>query len=426
MSQAGTDGAGAKPSEETKDLKKIYALAILHMAQYFPQGFTQQALPALFRQQGLPLDKFWLLSLPTWPRWIKFLIAAVVDNVGSMKFGYRRSWFVPCTAISALLYLSLAFVDPVPSAIALIVTILVIKSLFMTAQDVAVDAYCSESFNDAERPTGAAAIVFLASLGGFIGAACIALIETVGWSITMTLASLLLVAAALPAILRPEPPPPPEMQRRRERGEIANPLRALFRKDSLLVMPHCFSQGWIDSFAFTMVLPFFIDHGMTLTEYGIYLPCVGIIGRGSAALIVPRVIEKVGLRAAGIIGAAGYALEGVLYSTLAARGELPPLWLLVAMVATLNMVYNHYLMAVNTSRYAWVSKAQAGTDYSMGSSFYFLGLGLGQALCGFLADAIGYRNFFVISFAIATGLALFYSFTVGKTDRMVARREEKA
>ena len=91
----------ASPSRESesqrKDYKKIYSLAVLHMAQYFPQGFTQSALPAIFRQQGLPLEQFWLLSVPTWPRWIKFLMAIVIDNVGNEKFGYRRSWILPCT-----------------------------------------------------------------------------------------------------------------------------------------------------------------------------------------------------------------------------------------------------------------------------------------------------------------------------------------
>ena len=65
------------------------------MAQYFPQGFTQSGLPAIFRQLGLPLDRFWLFSTPMWPRWIKFLIAMVVDNYGNAKFGYRKTWILP-------------------------------------------------------------------------------------------------------------------------------------------------------------------------------------------------------------------------------------------------------------------------------------------------------------------------------------------
>ena len=408
---------------QAKDWKKIYTLSVLHMAQYFPLGFTGSALPAIFRQQGLALEKFWLLSVPNWPRWIKFLIATVVDNFGSTRIGYRKSWILPCTAISALLYLSLALTQPVVSTVGLIVTILVIKSFFMTAQDVAVDAYCSESFTPTERPSAASMIAFLASLGTFIGAGCVALVESVGWSWTMVLASLLLVVAATPAMIRPEPPPPPELEQRRQRGEWANPIKSLRRRDSLLVMPHCFAVGWVDTFAFTMVAPFFIDHGMSLTEYGIFAPLVGLLGRGAAAYVVPQVIDRFGLRVAATIGATGYLGEGIFYSTVAWRGELPPLWQLIGTVAALNFLYMHYVMSINTSRYRWVSKEQAGTDYSTQSSFYFIGNSAGAGLCGFLAAAVGYTWFFAIAFAIATGIALTYAATIGIAERWVVARE---
>lgn len=419
---------GAPPQKsdtdsKAKDYKKIYSLAVLHMAQYFPQGFTQSALPAIFRQQGLGLDKFWLLSTPMWPRWIKFLIAIAVDNFGNARFGYRKSWILPCTAISAVLYLSLALVQPVVSTLGLIVTILVVKSMFMTAQDVAVDAYCTESFTAAERPSAASILAFLASLGSFLGAGCLALVDWVGWSWTMVLASALLVVAATPALIRPEPPPPPELQRRRLRGESANPIRSLNRKDALLVMPNCFAAGWVDSFAFTMVSPFMIDHGMSLTEFGIFVPMIGIIGRGSAAYVVPKVIENFGQRVSASIGALGFVGEGAYYYHLATTGELPPLWRLILIVAALNFLYMHYVMSLNTSRFRWVSKEQAGTDYSTQSSFYFLGVSAGMGISGFVADAIGYSSFFVVGFSIATAIAIFYATTLATVERWVVARE---
>ncbi|MEE2777404.1 MAG: MFS transporter [Acidobacteriota bacterium] len=414
-----------EPSQK-KDYKKIYTLGVLHMAQYFPQGFTQSGLPAIFRQQGLPLEKFWLISsLPMWPRWIKFLVAMAVDNFGSERFGYRRSWILPCTLISALLYVSLAFVQPLVATIGLMSTILVVKSLFMTAQDVAVDAYCSESFTEAERPSGASILAFLASLGGFLGTGIIALVDSIGWSPTMVLASLLLLAAATPAILRPEPPPPPALQRRRERGESATFLRTLRRRDAALIMPHCFAAGWVDSFAFTMVAPFLIDQGMSLTAYGIFIPSIGILGRGSAAYVVPKVIARFGQSRAALVGALGFLGEGAFYCYLSVTGELPPLWRMILYVAGLNFLYMHYVMSLNTSRFRWVSKEQAGTDYSTQSSFYFLGISAGGAASGFAAAALGYSSFFIVGFSITTTIAVIYALTLPKVDAMVDAREAR-
>ncbi len=63
-----------------KDYPKLMMLAVLHMAQYFPAAFTGTALPFMFRQQGLPLEMFWLLALPGIPRWFKWIMALLVDN----------------------------------------------------------------------------------------------------------------------------------------------------------------------------------------------------------------------------------------------------------------------------------------------------------------------------------------------------------
>lgn len=411
-------------SAPQKDYKKIYSLGVLHMAQYFPQGFTQTGLPAIFRQQGLPLNRFWLISsLPLWPRWIKFLVAMVVDNFGSERFGYRRSWILPCTLISAVLYLSLAFVQPMLSTVGLIAAILLVKSLFMTAQDVAVDAYCSESFTETERPSGASILAFLASLGNFLGTGIVALVDSIGWSPTMVLAAVLLLAAATPAILRPEPPPPPALRRRRERGEPATFVKTLRRRDAALIMPHCFAAGWVDSFAFTMVAPFLIDHQMTLTTYGIFIPTIGILGRGSAAYVVPKVIARFGQNRAALVGALGFVGEGAYYTYLSVRGELPPLWRLILIVAALNFLYMHYVMSFGTSRFRWASKSQAGTDYSTQSSFYFLGVSAGGGLSGFAAAAFGYTPFFIVSFAIATAIAVAYSLSLRTVDALVDARE---
>ena len=43
--QASKEAASEESTQ--KDHKKIWSLAVLHMAQYFPQGFTQSALPAI-------------------------------------------------------------------------------------------------------------------------------------------------------------------------------------------------------------------------------------------------------------------------------------------------------------------------------------------------------------------------------------------
>ena len=141
---------------------------------------------------------FWLLALPAVPRWLKWAIALVVDNYGNTRFGYRKSWIVPCTVIGALL--CVFRVDPQPSlaVVYAIVAILTVKSFVMAAQDIAVDGYAAESMTDAERPIGTSIIVFLATAATVLGVGTVALVEAFGWSSTMFGASLLLILAATP------------------------------------------------------------------------------------------------------------------------------------------------------------------------------------------------------------------------------------
>ena len=109
---AGHRGEGAALTTVPRiDYPKLLSLGALHMGQYFPAAFTGVALPALFRQAGLPLEMFWLLALPGIPRWLKWLIALVVDNYGSVRIGVRKSWIIPCTLLGTLLYFSLSFLE---------------------------------------------------------------------------------------------------------------------------------------------------------------------------------------------------------------------------------------------------------------------------------------------------------------------------
>ena len=139
---------------EPKDYLKLVTVGVLHMAQYFPITFAMVALPFLFRKQGLPLEMFWLLALPSMPRWLKWLMALVVDNYGSEAFGRRKAWIVPCTVLATGFYLTLAFIPPELPNVHLMVGILVVAAFVMAAQDIAVDAYAAESMSDVERPVG--------------------------------------------------------------------------------------------------------------------------------------------------------------------------------------------------------------------------------------------------------------------------------
>ena len=135
---------------------KFAAVIGLHMGQVFPAAFFGLMLTAIYREKGLPLDMFWVFMLPSIPTWLRPLWAPLVDGVGSRRIGLRKTWFIPCTLFGAAAYLSLAFFEPEIATLWIIITILVIKTTFMTTQDIAIDGYMVENLTDEERGAGAA------------------------------------------------------------------------------------------------------------------------------------------------------------------------------------------------------------------------------------------------------------------------------
>jgi MFS family permease len=412
-----------RSSTEKIDYAKLTSLGALHMAQYFPAAFAGIALPAIFRKEGLPLEMFWLLALPAIPRWLKWLIALLVDNYGSTRIGVRKTWIIPCTFLGALLYYSLSFLQPTTAMVYVIVTILLIKSFIMAAQDIAVDGFAAESLNDSDRAIGTSVIIFMASLGSVIGGGLMSGVEMLGWSTTMTMASGLLILAALPAILRKEPPPPLASQKRKERGERPSLIRAFTRPESRHIIPYLFAFGFGGSFMGALFSAFLVDKGVALSEIGIILPIAAFVGAGGGALITPAVVKFLGLKGAGMVGMVFLPIEGMAFAWFSTMDELPGVIVLTCILAVLFFTTSIYSYAVNNSRFRWASKSQAGTDFSMQSSIWNFGVWAAGSSAGFVAAWFGYTIYFIIGAVCATFIAAWYVLMFDHVERLVQARE---
>lgn len=405
------------------DYPKLLSLGSLHMAQSFPAAFVAIALPAIFRKEGLPLEMFWLLAIPAIPRWLKWLIALVVDNYGSTRIGVRKSWIIPCTFLGASLYFSLSFLEPTRALIYIIVGILLVKSFIMAAQDIAVDAFAAESLNDDDRAIGTSVIIFMSILAGVIGGGLMSGVERFGWSTTMMAASVMLVLAALPAIIRTEPPPPLASQQRRDRGERPSLVKTIVRPESRLILPYLFCFGFGGAFMGSLFSAFLVDKGMSLTDIGVVMPIAGFIGAGTGALVTPLIVHRLGLKGAGVAGLIFLPIEGVTFAWFSVSETLPAVWLLIVILSSLNFTTSIYTYAVNNSRFRWASKAQAGTDFSMQSSIWNFGVWVAGSTAGFAAAWFGYTVYFLMGAGLATLFAAWYVVMFDHLESLVRQRE---
>ena len=367
-------------------------LAVLHMAQYFPAVFVGAALPYLFRKEGLALNLFWLLAIPGYTRFFKFLLALLVDRYSFSRLGRRKSWIIPCTIIGVLSYLSLSFFPPDVQWIYVIVGILTFKSLVMAAQDIAVDAYAAESMTDEERPLGTSLINCLAGIAGAIGFAAVAIVEAFNWATAMVVASLLLIIAALPAVVRDEPPPPrAALIKKKDLGfSVLKSMRwSLFRRDSWYILPFMFFFGFGGSLGPTMIPAFWADQSLTTTQYAILSASAAIAGGVLAIFTVPWLANRIGLRRNAMVGLIVVPIQAAMYIIFSLLEDLPAMPTILLSYILIAWAVAHYGHSVSISRFRWVSKAQAGTDYAVQSSVWNLGVVSAATASGFIATWTG-------------------------------------
>ena len=127
-------------------LSRLLLLLMLYMLQGVPFAMLQQSLPALLAR-SLSFGDLGILSFAMLPFALKVMLAPAVDILWWKRFGRRRSWVVPCTAATAVLWLVLSLtIEECMAAHATgqLSTALFAIILLLSAQDAAVDAWALE------------------------------------------------------------------------------------------------------------------------------------------------------------------------------------------------------------------------------------------------------------------------------------------
>lgn len=393
------------------------------MGQSFPGALAAVALPALFRENGLPLQMFWLFALPLIPGWFRWLIALVIDNFGNEQFGYRKSWILPCTVTGTALYLSISLVDPTPACLWVIISLLVVKSIIMTAQDVAVDGLAAESFNDTERPLGAAIIVFLMFMGTVAAQGMVAAVPHLGWQLMMVAAAVLLFIVAIPTLLRTEAPAPKAARERRQAMESASVIEFVLRRESRFIMPLLLAIGFSSNLMRAMLPVYLIDLGLSLTQIGLIFGFAVVTGTSLATFLIPTLSRR---------------MTRTKLSSWVITGYIPCCLLFLAMnlndlSTTLIALALSYVMFISTSiwmlvmqaRLEWSSERQAATDFSSQASLANLGEWAGASAGGFLAAAFGWLWFFNIAWALSAAAGIAFVCLLAPINQLIGSHDPR-
>lgn len=364
----------------------LATLVVASFVQHAPLTFALVAVPAALRAQGAALWQVGLFALVFLPVVLQFTWAPAVERARARLPGGWPGWIAVTTLGIALLASAAAAVLPVPAhAIALLLLLAAVAALAGT-QKIAAGGYVLEALPDTERANANAALGVGAALGTLVGTAGLtALLDAVGWTMTVGIAAAGVAALSVVPLVAPRTPPgrrdaPPPL--------LLELLRdpAIWRRLRMLPL-----LGLPVGLAYGMAQPRLVDAGLDLTQVGLVNGIGQVLAFLVAAPLITRAIRRGGAPAAASrslkIAAGLFALLGM--ASLADVASFRTATVVLSVLAGLALLVS---VALPTAT-ALMGRARPGrgaSELSLELCCFGLAVLVSAGASGALADALGH------------------------------------
>jgi MFS family permease len=384
-----------------RQVSKYALLGSLYITQYLGVGFFFIALPAIMRQQGMPLELISVIYVLGLCWILKFLWAPLIDRVSFGRLGHYRGWLLLMQSLMIVALLITGLFDIVTN-FWLVFALSSCVTLLSATQDIAADALACCLLRPQDRGVGNGIQLAGGLLGNLIGGGLVLIAYSAfGWMSAMVILALG-TAIPLMQLLRFREPPEIAMRHTAHAERVRyGDLISCFRRPGmgrwllvLLTFPLSISIGY------AMITPLLVDAGWSLDRIGFAVNVVGSLLGLVVALSAGWVVKRFGRKPALVAFALlqGLAMLALLAPALGNTSDLV-VWLAVGAVF---VGYSPALTVLSTIMMDKARPARAGTDYTMQYSMMslvnFASGGFGLALAG----SFGYVTMIVA--AAITGL----------------------
>lgn len=364
----------------------IALLVGLYLSQGLPFGFFTQALPVLMRQQGVDLGTIGLANLLALPWALKFLWAPAIDRVP----GPRKRVILPLqlAAMGVLALLALGSSLPLWLLAAAVFT----TNTLAATQDIATDALAVEILPPEKRGLGNGIQVAGYRLGMILGGGVMLIVfDKVGQLGTFGAAVGALALATLPLLVFREPPRVPDAAPA-HRDALLHVWAARPGAGRWLLVLLIYKFG--DAFGTGMVKPFLVDWGFGLEDVGWMLGVLGSAAGLTGAMIGGQVVSRIGRRRALLL----FGFLQIMTMVGYAWASSP--WMVWLAVGSEHLISGMATVSLFTAMMDTCRSGHAGTDYTVQASVVVIAQGIGAATSGFVAAALGWPAFFLLSAAL--------------------------
>ncbi|MBT8062522.1 MAG: AmpG family muropeptide MFS transporter [Gammaproteobacteria bacterium] len=365
-------------------------------------------VPFWLRMAGVDLATIGLFALIGLPYTWKFLWSPVMDRYCLPFLGRRRGWAL-LSQLGVLFAVGmLGSFDP-SGSLDIIVVLVFLVAFFGASQDIVIDAYRRELLADDELGTGTSIWVNAYRISGLVpGSLALILSDFLPWTAVFWVTATFMLIGSI-TILTISEVSDEALAPNSLKEAVVDPFVEFFSRDGvrtgLAILAFMFLYKLGDNMATALATPFYIDMGYTGTEIGSVAKVAGLWASIAGGVLGGIVMLKVSInRALWLFGfvqlatifpyvwlsQAGHTLTGLF---VVVSGE----YLGVGLGAIALTAY----MARETSR------AFTATQFALFSSFIAVPRTIANATTGFIVEAVGWTQFYVIcAFVAIPGMLL--------------------
>jgi PAT family beta-lactamase induction signal transducer AmpG len=398
-----------EPKSSTKvSGRRLAEMALLGFASGLPLALTASTMQAWLTVTNVDIKKIGLFNQVQIPYTLKFMWSPLVDRYPILGLGRRRGWMVLSQLSLIVAIVVMGMLSPVEHLPLIAVAALAV-AFFSATQDVAVDAYRTDSLKERERGIGTGVFISgyrVAMLTS--GAFALIIAASIGWRHTYWLMAALMVIGILTTLNAREPDANGQ-QPRTLRAALVEPFMDYFSRRgaiAMLVLVLLYKLG--DALAGSLSTTFFIrELGFTMQEVGLINKVLGlaatIVGAIAGGLWMTRMRLYPALMGFGIL----QALTNLGFWALSLTGK--SYVGMAAVVALENLAGGMGASAATALLMALCNARYSATQFALLSALAAVGRILIGARSGYMVEAWGWPHFFLVTFAAAVpGLVVLY------------------
>ncbi|MBP9838837.1 MAG: MFS transporter [Proteobacteria bacterium] len=379
--------------------RRLLAIFLLGFSSGLPIALTRGTLQAWLSDSNVDLKTIGIFALVGYPYTFKFLWSPFMVRFRFPLLGLRRGWILFCQIVLALLFLAMAYSNPAQN-LNFVALIAVAIAFFSASQDIVVDGYRAEVLKKDELGTGAGLTITgyrLAMI--YSGAIALIMADHMSWETVYLIMAASMLFGVLYTFLAPEPeidsPPPKSLKE-----AVIEPLAEYFSRSfafEILLFIILYKLG--DVMALALQTKFLLTLGFSKSDIGYVAKAFGLASTIAGSLVGGYFLDKLGMKRALIYFG---ILQGASIISFAYLSEVG----LDYTVMSSTIAFENFCSGLGNAGYiaflmSLCNKKFSTTQYALLTSLGAIAPVFSASTTGFIVEALGWTNFFILCTLIA-------------------------